>query len=244
MNYKTSGIVIKRMNFGEADRILTIFTRRFGKIKAIAKGVRKIKSKLAGNLEPFMLLDLQLHEGKTFYIVTGSIIQKEFPLIHTDLKKISKAFYAGELIDKFMRENQKAPEIFQIFSDVLLAIEKDRSFLMRIFELRVIEASGFKPELYNCIHCKEKLKEGENFWDNIEGGVICSDCQGKNHHSKKISNTLIKIFRLIDQGQFETLQKLKLNSSVEREADEILSEYVQSILERELKSKRFMKLVE
>ena len=81
---KASGIIIKRSNFAEADRILTILTDRLGKIKAIAKGVRKTRSHLAGSLEPYMLVDLQLHEGKTFYIVTGAEIMEEYQNIHSD----------------------------------------------------------------------------------------------------------------------------------------------------------------
>jgi len=238
---KTSGIFIKRMNFGEADRILTILTERFGKIKAIAKGVRKLKSKLAGSLEPFMLLDLQLHEGKTFYIVTGSVIREEYLNIHNDLKKTSRAFYVGELIDKFLEEGHKSDKTWRVFDRALKAIEKnDNQFLLRIFELQIIEASGFYPELYECVHCKNKLQPGENFWDAIEGGVICSSCQKIYHHGKRISDELIKILRLIDQNKFEIIEKLKLDKTVEQEAEEILSEYIQSILERDIKSKKFM----
>jgi len=241
-SYKTPGIVIKRMNYGEADRILTILTERFGKIKAIAKGVRKIKSKLAGSLEPFMLINLELHEGKTFYIVTGASIEQEFPQIHKDLKKTSLAFYVGEVADKFLQEEQKSGSIFEVFKDALLGIEEsDDQFLLRVFELRMIEASGFKPELYECVHCKEKITQGDNFWDSVEGGILCSSCQSKFHHGKKISDDLIKIFRLIDRGEYSVLKKIKVKHDLKDEAEEILNNYIKSILERELKSQQFLK---
>jgi len=241
MIYKTSGIVIKRMNFGEADRILTVLTERFGKVKAIAKGVRKTKSRLAGSLEPYMLLDLQLHEGKTFYIVTGAIIVKEFSDLHLNLQKMSQAFYIGEISDKILQENQKINLVFEIFKDGLLEIEQSGSnFLLRIFELRMIEAAGFKPELYQCIHCKETITLNDNFWDSIEGGIICTSCQQKFHHGKRISDDLIKIFRLIDRGEYELLKKIKLRKEIETEAESILNEYIKSILERDLKSQKFL----
>lgn len=241
---KTNGIVLKRINFGEADRILTILTERFGKIKAIAKGVRKTKSKLAGSLEPFMNVDLQLCEGKTFYIVTGAAISEEFPKIHSDLIKTSHAFYIGELLDKFLQENQKVSAVFEIFLDALKTIEEEKGeFLLRIFELRIIEACGFHPELFECVHCRQKLIPGNNFWDSVEGGVICTGCQQKYHHGRKISDELIKIFRLIEQGQFELIGRLKCGSLIKREAEEILAEYLESILERAIKSKSFLNLV-
>jgi DNA repair protein RecO (recombination protein O) len=244
MNYKTQGIVLKRMNFGEADRILTILTERFGKIKAIAKGVRRGKSKLAGYLEPFMLVDLQLHEGKTFYIVTGATIASDFSEIHTELKKTSQAFYLAELIDKFLPEHQKSEEVFCLFCESLKYLnENEKSLFLRIFELKIVEASGFHPELYECVHCKNKLEEKSNFWDAIEGGVICGECQKKFQHGKSISNELIKLLRLIEQNGFSILQKLKIPSALGAEAEDVLSGYIQSVLEKELKSKGFMKLL-
>lgn len=241
---KTQGIVIKRMNFGEADRILTILTERFGKVKAIAKGVRKTKSRLAGSLEPFMILDLQLHEGKTFYIVTGAVIEKEFPDLHKNLQKTSQAFYIGEIADKILQENQRTNLVFEIFGDGLEEIEMSGSeFLLRIYELRMIEAAGFNPELYQCVHCKEKITPEDNFWDSVEGGLICQSCQQKFLHGKRISDDLIKIFRLIDRGEYELLKSIKLKKEIEKEAEVVLSEYIRSILEREIKSKNFLNLV-
>ena len=243
-SFKTSGIVIKRMNFGEADRILTILTERFGKVKAIAKGVRKTKSRLAGSLEPFMISELQLHEGKSFFIVTGSVIGEDFPSVHNNLQKTSQAFYIGEIADKILQENQRVNGVFEIFSEALEEIEQSGSeFLLRIFELRIIEASGFKPELYQCVHCKEKVMPGDNFWDSVEGGIICQSCQQKFHHGKRISDDLIKIFRLIDRGEYNLLKRVNLKKEVENEAETVLNEYIKSILERDIKSITFLKQV-
>lgn len=244
MNYKTKGIVLKRMNFGEADRILTVVTERFGKIKAIARGVRKGKSKLAGHLEPFMLLDLQLHEGKTFYTVTGSEIELGFSSVHTELKKTSQAFYLAELVDKFLPEHQKSDEIFYLFEKALEYLNGNKkNLLLRIFELKIIEASGFHPELYECVHCKEKLAPGKNFWDAVEGGVVCTDCHERMHHGKPISDDLIKLFRLIKKSDFSVLERLSISEALESEAEDILNSYIQSVLEREIKSASFMKLI-
>jgi DNA repair protein RecO (recombination protein O) len=244
MNYKTKGIVIKRLNFGEADSILTILTERFGKVKAIAKGVRKIRSHLAGSLEPFMLIDLQLHEGKTFYIITGAVIDKDFPLIHTDLKKTARAFFLGELIDRFLEENQKAPEVFQLFISSLEEVDQGLPGpLIQAFQLKIIEASGFKPELHNCVHCREKITAGNNFWDETEGGVICGKCNQTFHHGHEISDQSIKLLRFIIDNNFATISKLKTPPETELEADRILTSYIETILERKLKSKDFLGMV-
>jgi len=243
-SYKTSGIVLKGTNFGEADKILTIFTERFGKIKAIAKGVRKIKSHMAGSLEPFMLVDLQLHEGKTFYIVTGAMIKKDFFSLHNSLSKVAKAFFIGEMSDKFMEEGQENKEIFHLFLSALDEIDKSLPGpLIQAFQLKIVEAAGFKPELYDCIHCKTKLSAGNNFWDMAESGVLCSNCNMETGHGQEISDQIIKLFRFINNNDFATISKLKIAEKVELEADNILRNYIESILERELKSQRFLKML-
>ncbi len=239
---KTEGVVIKRRKFSEADKILTIFTRDLGKITAISKGVRKIKSKMAGSLEPFNLVNFNLYRGQTFFTITGAQVEESFESIAKDLKKISKAFYLGELIDKFFEEQEKAGGGFEIFLKALRYLNiDDDELVIRIFELKIIEESGFKPEIYRCVHCKGSLIPKKNFWDEIEGGIICVLCQKKFGHGKPISDDTIKLFRLIEKNDFDLAKRLKINKGIRREAEEILGRYVESKLERAVKSKKFMK---
>ena len=241
-SFKTQGIVIKRTNLGEADRILTILTDRFGKIKAIAKGVRKTKSKLAGSLEPFMIIDFQLHEGKTFYIITGASIKNDLSNLHLDLKRISQIFYIGELIDKFIEEDHLNLSIFDLLKTALEQVEQSNDdFILRIFELKLIESSGFKPQLFEGVHCKTMLSPGDNFWDEIEGGVICASCQSKTKHGRKISDNAIKILRLIEKDNFDLVGRLNLEKKLKKELSDILSNYIKNILEKELCTEKFMK---
>ncbi|MEI6498361.1 MAG: DNA repair protein RecO [bacterium] len=242
---KTQGIVLRGSHFGEADRILTVFTNSLGKIKMMAKGIRKISSHLAGALEPFMLVNLLVYEGKTFYGVTGAVIEKEFPNLHQDLSKTAKAFFLGELVDKFMEERQVSAEIFDLFSSALEEVDSDvPGPLIQAFELKIIEASGFKPELYDCVHCKKRITVGNNSWDNEEGGLICNECNSQFHHGRKVTDSVIKLFRFIHENSSSQIAKLRLDKSIEEEADQILDLYLRSILERELKSQSFMKLIE
>jgi len=239
---KTEGVVIKRRKFSEADKILTIFTPDLGKITAISKGVRKIKSKMAGSLEPFNVVNLNLYHGQTFFTITGAQVTKSFENIAKNLQKTSKAFYLGELIDKFFEEQEKARGGFEIFLEALRYLDKnDDELVIRIFELKIIEESGFKPEIYHCVHCKGALISKKNYWDEIEGGIICSLCQKKFGHGKPISDDTIKLFRLIEKSDFGLARRLKINKEIRREAEEILGRYVESKLERAVKSRRFMK---
>jgi DNA repair protein RecO (recombination protein O) len=239
---KTKGIVIRGTNFGEADKILTVLTERFGKVKVMAKGIRKIKSHMAGALEPFIISDLMLYEGKTFYLVTGASIVYDFPKLHVDLLKTSTAFYVGELIDRFLEEHQQAPEIFSLFVEVLDSIEsEEKSLLVSAFELKIVEHSGYKPELYECVHCQEKIREEKNYWDGIEGGLICEKCQREHKHGREIYNNTIKLFRFIQKNPIEEIRRIQAKSDISIEASDILERYIANILERELKSKKFLK---
>ena len=239
---RTGAIVLKGTHFGESDRILTVLTERLGKIKVMAKGIRKIKSHLAGSLEPFMLLDLQLHEGKTFYIITGAVIEKPFHSLHENFEKVGQAFYFGELVDRFIEERQRIPEIFELFANGLEQIDMGiRSIVLRGFELKIVQYAGFKPEFNNCVHCKEKILPGENFWDSVEGGIICAGCQKIHHHGEPIGDEAIKLLRFFERSDLATISRLKLAEAAEKEVETVLANYVGSILERELKSKMFLK---
>jgi DNA repair protein RecO (recombination protein O) len=242
MNYKTRGIVIKRSDFSESDRILTIFTERFGKVKAIARGVRKVSSKLAGSLEPFMLLGLMLYEGKTFYTVTGVVIEAEYPKVHTVLKKMAGAFYIGELIDKFEEEKQKSEVVFQLIIEALGALNKyDSELVLRVFEVLILNTAGVWGDLSICLHCHRKLEPVENFWDGEEGGIICHSCQRTYHHGLAMSNDAIKVFRLIISDGFNIINRLKIPEEIKEELNDILSIYLRRVLESDIKSEKFIK---
>jgi DNA repair protein RecO (recombination protein O) len=242
MNYKTPGVIIKRLDFSEADRILTIFTERFGKVKAIARGVRKISSRLSGHLEPFMLVNLQLYEGKTFYTTTGSIIERDFPAIHSDLAKMADAFYIGELIDKFESEKQRSEKAFELLIKTLEALNScSDPLVLRIFEVNILKIAGLWGDLFSCLHCREKLQPGENYWDGEEGGIICSKCQRLYHHGRPIANDTVKVFRLIESEGFGLLGRLNVPADVLNEIREILSIYLRHVLESDIRSERFIR---
>lgn len=244
MNYKTNGIVIKRQDFSEADRILTIFTERFGKVKAIARGVRKITARLAGSLEPFMLVDLQLQEGKTFYIITGASIINNFHQIHSNLRKMADAFYIGELIDKFESEHQKSEQVFKTLVDSLRVLDgsKKNNLILRAFEVRLLHLAGYLGDLNECLHCKKKIIPGNNNWDGEEGGLICANCQKEFHHGRAVSDNLIKLLKLFAKGDLKLAINIKTNFELE-EAVAILSPYLRNVLESDIKSERFLQNV-
>lgn len=144
--YKTEGIIIKRTNFGEADKILTVLTKNRGKLKVLAKGIRRIHSRRAGNVELFNQAVLFLAEGRTFKILTEARTVRSFPRLRTELNKSASAFYLAELVDRFIPEEQDHPAAFELFSRALQAVDDGQaslSGLIAAFEKDLLVLTGF-----------------------------------------------------------------------------------------------------
>lgn len=151
--YKTEGIIIKRSNFSEADRILTVFSRQHGKIKVIAKGVRRITSKRSGNVELLNLTEITLHEGHNFDILTEASVVNSFSGIKNNLTKIGYAYHLCEIVDGLCAERQESPAIFRELVKTLKILnsgedrvpgkeDKDAVYNFEVFLLREL---GFWP---------------------------------------------------------------------------------------------------
>lgn len=141
-SYKTEGIILKRSNFGEADRILTVFTKRHGKIKIIAKGVRRITSRRGPNVELFNLVILFVHRGRTFDILTEAQVVDTFQRIRKNLELIGLAYYVCELIDGLCAEHQPHPKVFDLLVKTLEELDLG---LITKFETTLLLELGFLP---------------------------------------------------------------------------------------------------
>lgn len=148
--YKTEGIIIKRKNFGEADRILTIFSKNYGKISAIAKGVRKINSRRAPHLELFNQVSLLLSKGKNLDVITETQLITSFSNLKKDLKKVGLAFEACELVDQVTREGPTQEQVFNLLrmclNDLNHLNSKGIEKVIDNFERQLLVILGFLPK--------------------------------------------------------------------------------------------------
>lgn len=240
MQYKTKGIILKRSNLGEADRILTIFTEKHGKIKAIAKGIRKTLSKLAGHLEPFCLVDLIIAEGRNLDIITDVQTIKCFFKLRSNLKSTNTAYYLAEIIDKMTAENEAHPPIFNLLEEVLENINGGLGDLsLAYYEINFLTETGYKPELYYCLSCRSKISTGDNHFNFESGGIICKQCNSKAG-GRKISDTAIKILRLFLQHKIPQIQKIKAHKDLIQEVSNVARDYLKYIHQKEFNSERFL----
>lgn len=235
---KTRGVVIKRMNYGEADRILTVFTERLGKIKALARGVRKITSRMAGNLEPYNIVNLELREGKTFHTITNVEIAE---CLDCDKKLTvsNQAVYLAEIIDKVFEEEEKNIQAFEVFTNCLRLIGQSQknNLVLRLFELKILQEAGFKPDLFHCSKCKSELKAGGNYVSKM-GDLQCVSCA--DAVSENMPDNVLKLLRLFQQRGPEVCQQVKCLDEEMRIAERYVSQLLENALERELKSKKYL----
>lgn len=149
-SYKTTGLIIKRINFSEADRILTVFTKEFGKIKVLAKGVRRITSRRGGNVELFNLTQITLHRGKNFDLLTEAQVINSFFNLRTDLNKIGLCYHLCEIIDGLCPEFQENYQIFDELIKLLNTLNQQSVIshweIINYFEIFLLRELGFWPK--------------------------------------------------------------------------------------------------
>lgn len=244
--FHLDAIVLKHFDFGEADRILVVFSRQNGKIKAIAKGVRKIRSRKAGHLEPFTQARVFLSQGRDLPIITQAETTDSFNEVRSDLLKIGYASYIVELVDRFLVDNDSNPALYQLVLGCLRRIERDTNVKSAVlfFELHLLDMQGFKPELFLCIKCRQPIKPENQYFSAELGGVLCPQCGNTISLAQPISMDVLKYLRHFQRISFEETERIIIPKSLGDEAERIIRHYMTFLLERRLNSPDFIKVVE
>lgn len=240
--FRSEAVVIKRTDFGEADRLLTLYSRERGKIKAIAKGARKPQSRKTGHVELFMRSNFLFAKGKELAIITQAEMVKAHTSLREDLVRTTYASYALELLDQFTVEEDKHLGIYQLVVDGLdwFAGHEDLLLIARFFELRLLSLTGFQPQLFHCVSCGEMIKEQDQYFSAELGGILCPNCVRADGQATEISAAALKVLRFLQTRPYETIHSLRLRRSSQRELERIMHLYLTHTLERNLKSVDFL----
>lgn len=247
MIYTDRGIVIKQINFGDYDRILSIITRNHGKISVVAKGVRKTTSKKASSCDLFVNSRFSFAEGRNLDILTEAEPLDSYEFSKRSLTSSMTLFYISELIDHLVEESDSTLIIpaYELLTEFLDALEEtgDESFipsLVRGFEMKLIEHMGLSPNMNSCIKCAKPLNSEMNLFFSIdEGGILCPVCGEDMPTSNLISIDTIKVLKFLRRSRFYLIKNLQLTERVKAET----KYFTQGILEYfhglELKSNQF-----
>ena len=242
--YKTEAIVLRTMDLGEADRVLTVLTPRLGKLRVIAKGVRRPRSRIGGGLQPFSDVQLVLAVGRTFDVVTSTSLEDPHLGLRNDLHSTAAAWYVVELADRFCEGAADSHEAFRLLAQALSALdagdEISREVVARWYELALLAAMGFRPELGQCLECGAAIEPEGNAYSPVGGGVVCPSCAHASHGARPISADALKVLRHLLRSPLVGVLRLRLDSALHREVERLLHATVSAVLERELRTRDFL----
>jgi DNA repair protein RecO (recombination protein O) len=246
--YGTEAFTLRRIDYGEADRILTLFTPAYGKTRAIAKGVRKTKSRLAGHLEPFTRSQLLLASGRELDIVTQAEARERFEGLPGDFWSATAAWYIAELVDRFLEDADPHPRLYALFVETLRRLDAQasepdhaRSWLtLRYFELRLLDELGYRPGLHHCVSCDQPLRPEDQGYSPEMGGALCTSCM--RYGARRFSLPALKVMRLLQTTEWHAVPRLRIESALQGEIEATLQATIRYHLERDLKSWAFLQL--
>lgn len=246
--YRTEAIILRRADMGEADRLLTIFTPGQGKLRVVAKGVRKPRSRKSGHVELFMRVELLIAKGRSLDIVSQAETVEAYPALREDLVRSTYAHYCAELLDRFTADEQEHGELYDLLAVTLarLCDASEPALAARYYELQVLTLAGYQPRLFGCARCGRKLvpvvsETPPYAFDAELGGALCPDCAAQRPQAAPLSLAALKVLRHAARTDYVTFAALCLRPLLHREVEQVMQHYITYILERNLKSVEFLR---
>jgi DNA repair protein RecO (recombination protein O) len=267
-SYSTKAIVLKHVDLGEADRILTLFTPYKGKFHAIAKGSRRPGSKKAGHLELLCHSQLQVAQGRNLDIITQAQSLESFLHLRSEFWHMTCGFYLAELVDRFVEETGGAgpqsteKNTYELLALALRVLEEDAvemqqrrdegdeqttqsydrtQLLLRYFEIDLLSLVGYEPALRSCAHCHAELLPQENGFNASLGGGLCPDCS--HLWTQSLSMNGLKVLRILQRTAWPQVPRFHLDTRLHNEIESAMHSLLRFHLERDLKSWSFLEML-
>ena len=239
------------------------YTKEYGKLKAVAKSARKSGGKLKGHLELFLDTELMLASGKNIDTIASSLTVESFSRIRSDLKLSSAAYLMIELTDKFTAEGHRDERIFWLLKKTLVFLDnlvETRhclvSTVVLLFQIQLLNLTGFAPELNKCVICGKAIEPGKNYFSISRGGIIGEECFAKDGNARPISVEMIKLLRLfqlkknnLDAEEYqnelsrhlEIIKKLRVNDKPVKGSIFLTNEFMEFSIDEKIKGIEFFK---
>ncbi len=242
---KVEAVIISHRDFGEADRLIRLFSLEHGKLGAIAKGARKIRSRKAAHIEPFTYTALVLAKGQSFWIITQADTLNAYPAIRADLSKTARAAYILELADHLTSDEQIEPAIFHLITGTLARIEAAENSFNAVlnFELRMLEHAGFRPEFFHCVSCHKDIQPEDQYFSVRLGGVLCPTCGKLETSPIPVTRNTLRYLRHFQRSPYSKLADIQVDERTAAETYRLISPYITYLTERKLNSPDFLKQI-
>jgi len=239
--FRANGIVLRRSDLGETDRLLTVLTLEHGRRRVVAKGARRPSSRIAGHLEPFTASRLLIARTRGLDIISQAETINAFSGMRVDETAIATAGYLCELVDRLVPEEQVNESVYELLyaSLGLLDQRRDPRLVSHIFELGLVGQLGYRPDLQTCISCSTTVEPVVNGLSG-EGGVVCGNCLRYRPDAVPISANALKLLRAIDRGDLERLFDLRVPEPVWNEIHHAMARYIARLTGRESGAQRVL----
>ena len=239
----TEAVVLRSMDLGEADRLFVLYTPSLGKVRAVAKGVRKPRSRKAGHLISFARVKVLLARGREL----ETLIQAEgldlHPHLHHDLERFAQAAYVVELLDRFTYEGESQPGAYRLLVDTLARLDRGErpALTLRYYELHLLDFMGYRPQLFTCVACGAVIQPEPQYFSAQQGGVLCPRCGPRFPDAQPISVEALKYLRHLQRSPFAQARRARPAPAVGREMEQVLQRYLTTLLERQPNAARFLR---
>jgi len=240
---KVEAVVLRHTDWGEADRVLSLYSLQQGKIRAVAKGVRKLRSRKAGHLEPFTRVALMLARGREFWIVTQAETIEAYLPLREDLLRTGYAAYVIELLDRFSVEEGENRSTYHLLIETLQRISagEDLYTVVRYYETRLLDFSGFRPQLFECVEGGEEIRAEDQYFTAQGGGVLCPLHGRAAPESRPVSTEALRFMRHFQRSTYADVRRAQVPQPVQQEIEGLLNYYLTYLLERGLATPQFIR---
>jgi DNA repair protein RecO (recombination protein O) len=246
--HKASGFVLRSLQYGESDLIVTFYTREFGKLKGIAKGAKRSRKRFANVFEPFSLTQMifSRRNRDALAFIDSCEILEHFAPIRLDLEKTLTASYFIDLAEHFSPEGKRNDKVFALLADFLSLLTREdvSESIIRFFEMRLLKAVGFEPSLAACVRCKTPVTNGAAyyFFPN-EGGIFCAACARPERYDQSVSAGAVRTLLLGKDMELDKMKMISMTESLAFESRSILCGFISHVLGKEIKSLKVLEQV-
>lgn len=242
---RTEAIILQRHDLGEADRLFTLYSPATGKIRAVAKGVRKPGSRLAGHLELFAQVQVMIAHGRRLDYITQVQSLETFPALRDDLDLFARACCVADVVSHFAEEGSPSHDLYALLVAALHALVagNDPDIVSRHLEMHVLGLSGFRPELVHCVLCRRDLEPELNRFSAADGGAVCPHCVATRGPVRDLTPELLKCLRYLAQYDLAQALRLRLDASLRADLEAVLSDCMAAALEKDLRAREFLRVL-
>ncbi len=239
---KLEAVVISHRDFGEADRFIRLFSRELGKMDAIAKGVRKARSRKAAHLEPFTHVALVLARGQSAWIITQADMLTAFNAIRDDLRKTAQAAYVVELADRLTAQDQADSAVFRLVLETLKRLDQlaDPFNALCHYELHLLNLTGFRPEFFKCVDCGSEIQPQDQFFSARLGGVLCPQCGSGIGEFERLNLSALRYLRHFSRSTYTESARVNVTEATRGEMHRVIGAHIRFVTERRLHSPDFL----